>query len=239
MKRILWIPFFVGFLTFFTVFSPLSSGGPVRDSYEETIDLVYSELEPAVEKPSFDAFYYGMEGYLKMKDAGEIGNPRYLTIVDYSLPSTKKRLWVIDMDNHVIVQKTLVAHGKNSGVNRAHDFSNKPGTYMSSLGFFLTGHIYEGKHGLSLRLRGLEPGINDHARERDIVIHPADYATRAFIKQNGRLGRSFGCLALPPRVNKQIIMKVRRSALLFVYYPEPSYFRHSKILADVPLPNGP
>lgn len=239
MKRIILVPLVLGALIFFLGFSTLKSANSEANGYAATIDQLYTELEPVSEKPSFDAFYYGMQGYLKLADEGEINNPKYLTIVDYSLPSTRKRLWVIDMDDHTVVQQSLVAHGKNSGLDSAHVFSNKPGTNKSSLGFFLTGRIYQGKHGLSLRLRGLEPGINNNARERDIVIHPAWYATQAYINNHGRLGRSFGCLALPPKMNKKIIMEVRKGSLLFVYYPDPSYINHSDILADVNPPIGP
>lgn len=221
------------------LFLLLGAGSALAATYSDDnsvgmspISEKYNDLAPADQRPSYDAFRYGMEGYRKMLADGMLDNDRYLTIVDYSLPSTQKRMWVIDVKRDRIVQRSLVAHGRNSGVKRAHSFSNKPGSYKSSIGFFLTGKVYRGKHGLSLRLTGVEPGINDHARERDIVIHPASYATHSFIDRYGRLGRSYGCLALPPAVTSRIIREVKRRSSLFVYYPDSSYLEHSKFLGE-------
>lgn len=140
-----------------------------------------------------------------------------LTIVDYSQPSNHKRLWVINMTTGEILHHTYVAHGKNSGLKEATRFSNQPKSYMSSLGVFMTGKPYVGQHGLSLRLHGLEPGINDNAYRRAIVMHSAHYVSESFAKQHGRLGRSHGCLVVSPHQSKAIIQDIQDGSLLFIY----------------------
>lgn len=142
-----------------------------------------------------------------------------ITLIDFSLPSTQKRLWVIDLSTTTILAESYVAHGKNSGVTNAEKFSNRPNSYQSSLGFYKTGKTYYGKHGYSLRLYGLEKNINDLAFQRAIVMHPASYATEQFIEEHGRLGRSFGCPALPPDVSQKIIDYIKDESLLFIYHP--------------------
>lgn len=203
-----------------------------------SILLMYNQLGPAAERPSYNAFYYAMKGFLRLDHMDRLTNARYLTIVDYSLASSRKRLWVIDVPEHRIVQTSFVAHGKNSGLTMARLFSNKSGSHKSSLGFFLTGRTYVGKHGFSLKLRGIEPGINDQAFERSIVIHPASYATEEFVRHYGRLGRSFGCLALPPVINKKIISEIKNESCLFIYYPDKEYLNHSLLLTGVKRPNS-
>ena len=141
-----------------------------------------------------------------------------VTFIDFTRPSTEKRLWVVDLQRKKVLIHCHVAHGKNTGVNTAEKFSNRPNSYQSSLGFYCTGKTYTGKHGYSLRLIGLEKGINDKAYERAIVIHPADYASTTFIEKHGRLGRSFGCPALPPDVSKKVIDLIKDESLLFIYH---------------------
>lgn len=140
-------------------------------------------------------------------------------MVDFSLSSKENRLWVIDLNKNTILFQSLVAHGRNSGNEFADEFSNKPESHQSSLGLYLTGETYIGKHGYSLRLDGQEKGINSNARDRAIVIHGADYVSENFIKQHGRLGRSFGCPSLPNEVSKEIIDAIKDKSCLFVYYP--------------------
>ena len=144
-----------------------------------------------------------------------------LAIIDYSLPSTEKRFWLFDVDRVRLLIEDLVAHGKNSGENAAVRFSNDPGSLQSSLGLFQVGARYVGKHGDSLRLIGLEQGINDLAEERAIVIHGADYVGESFIKLHQRLGRSFGCPALAPQNVQKVIHSFRNgNGYLFSYYPD-------------------
>lgn len=142
-----------------------------------------------------------------------------LTIVDYTLPSSQKRLWVIDPQKHKILYRLLVAQGVNSGTFYARYFSNKVGSLESSLGVFITGASYYGKHGYSMRLYGLEKGINNNAYERDIVMHSAWYVNDSFVKKYGRLGRSWGCLAINPAVVHQVIDLLKGGSMIFSYAP--------------------
>jgi hypothetical protein len=153
-----------------------------------------------------------------------------LTLVDYSLPSTQPRLWVLDLASGAVRFHTLVSHGKASGFDHASSFSNRPGSKQSSLGLFRTGETYRGRHGYSLRLIGLEAGINDLAYERGIVIHGAEYASPDFAAIHGRLGRSWGCPALDPAVHRQVIDTIRGGTALFSYYPDASWLDDSPFL---------
>ena len=153
-----------------------------------------------------------------------------LVLIDYTKPSTQERLYVIDMRYGKVLYKSLVAHGRGSGDNYATSFSNTPDSHKSSLGFYLTLNTYEGRNGYSLRLNGLEPGINDKAYERAIVIHGADYCDRSFIKSAGRLGRSFGCPALPRDVSDAIIDTIKDGAVLFIYADNEKYMAQSAVL---------
>lgn len=178
--------------------------------------------------PNFDSFFKAFEGYNNLKEQGLI-EKEYLTIVDFSLSSNEKRMWVINMETKEIVLQSLVAHGRNSGELFANDFSNRSESYQSSLGFYTTGETYIGKHGLSLRLDGLEYGINDKARDRAVVIHGADYVSEKFIKSNGRLGRSQGCPAVPNEVSAKLIELIKDKTCLFIYHPSRSYSKKSKL----------
>lgn len=180
--------------------------------------------------PSFDCFSKAILGFYKLKKSGNVGKD-FLTIVDYSLPSTEKRLWIIDTKENKIVMNSLVAHGKNSGENYATSFSNKNESNKSSLGFFVTGETYIGKHGLSLRLDGLERGVNDGARDRSIVMHAADYVTETFAKVHHRLGLSHGCPALPPSLSNKIIATIKGKSCLFVYHPSMDYGQTTKSIS--------
>ena len=167
--------------------------------------------------PSKTSFSKALEGFYKLKEEGLI-EKNILTLIDFSLSSQKKRLWVIDLNSSTILFQSLVAHGKYSGNEYATQFSNKPQSYESSLGFYATGETYFGKHGYSLKLDGLEKGINNNARERAIVIHGADYVSENFIKKYGRLGRSFGCPSLPKQLSKEIIDTIKNKSCLYIYY---------------------
>jgi hypothetical protein len=148
-----------------------------------------------------------------------------LTVIDYSLPSTRPRLWVFDLDRERLLFHELVAHGMGSGENFAARFSNRDGTHESSLGIFRTGETYEGKNGYSLRLHGLEAGTNDQALARTIVMHGAWYVSRDHAERYGRLGRSWGCPAVSTAMAKPIIDAIRGGSLLFAYYPKPEWLR--------------
>lgn len=153
-----------------------------------------------------------------------------LTVIDYSLPSTERRLWVVDLATGDVLFHELVAHGRNSGENMASAFSNRLGSKQSSLGLFRTEGTYVGGHGYSLRLSGLERGVNDAARQRDIVIHGAPYVSAEFVARIGRLGRSWGCPALDPRVHERVIDQIKNGTALFVYYPDADWLARSEFL---------
>lgn len=153
-----------------------------------------------------------------------------LTIIDYSLPSTIPRLWVIDVPTRRVLFHELVAHGSGSGDNLAVAFSNEPGSRCSSLGLFRTGEVYRGEHGTSLRLDGLEPGFNDRAMERAIVMHGAPYVNARVAASLGRLGRSWGCPALEPGVDRRVIEHIKGGTAIFAYYPDPQWIAESRFL---------
>ena len=145
-----------------------------------------------------------------------------MTVIDYSLPSRERRLWVLDLEHGDVLARTLVAHGKGTGGDLARDFSNIEGSNQSSLGTFVTGATYQGKHGLSLRLRGLDAALNSNAEARGIVVHAADYVNDAIVSQLGRLGRSQGCPALNPAVASRIIGLIKGGTVVFSYFPAPA-----------------
>lgn len=153
-----------------------------------------------------------------------------VTIVDYSLPSSKKRLAVADVQTGKVRFYTYVAHGRGSGLDYATRFSNKPGTDASSLGVYLTGHTYYGKHGYSLRLHGLEPRFNGDAYRRDIVVHSAWYVSKKFAQAHGRMGRSWGCFALSRKVESAVVKAIRGNTVLVGYYPDPKWLNSSTFL---------
>jgi hypothetical protein len=164
--------------------------------------------------------------------ADAVERPRTLTVIDYSKPSTEKRLWVFDLATRSLLYEELVAHGQGSGGNRSTLFSNEPDSHQSSLGLFVTDEAYDGKNGYSLRLDGLDAGINDRARERAIVIHGAPYVSDGFIHEHGRLGRSWGCPALRTDAAREIIDRIKGGGVVFAYYPDDDLMKSSKFLGS-------
>src|SRR5262245_48276597 len=162
-----------------------------------------------------------------------------LTIIDYSLPSTSRRLWVMDVATRRVLLNELVAHGAGSGENYAATFSNEPGSRQSSLGLFRTEEVYRGGHGDSLRLTGLEPGINDRAMERAIVMHGAPHVNPALVESKGQIGRSWGCPALQPGVDQRVIALIKGGTALFAYYPDADWLATSKFLRCDAVPTPP
>lgn len=158
-------------------------------------------------------------------------SPRTLTVIDYSLPSTEKRLWVFDLESRELLFHELVAHGVNTGENMAQRFSNTMNSRQTSLGLFVTANTYVGKNGYSLRMNGLDRGFNDRALDRAIVIHGAPYVSEAFARSQGRLGRSWGCPALAPEVNRPLIDTIKEGGLVFAYAPQDDFLRGSEMLA--------
>jgi hypothetical protein len=180
---------------------------------------------------SQEAFNYGLQGYLGLVSNGTVKKNNIISIVDFSLPSSKKRLFVIDLETGKLLFNTFVSHGRNSGQEMATEFSNDQNSFKSSLGFFVTGNTYKGEHGYSLRLEGMEAGINDNAYNRSIVMHAASYVNEKVVQMKGFLGRSLGCPAVPPALHKAIINTIKDGSCLFLYSPDTTYLTHSKILA--------
>jgi hypothetical protein len=179
---------------------------------------------------SAEAFKEAITGYQNLLKSGTILNNAILSIVDFSLPSYKKRLFVLDMENGKLLFNTLVAHGRNSGQIYATRFSNRNRSFESSLGFYLTGETYFGQNGYSLRLLGMEQGFNDNAYSRGIVIHPADYVNDEISKTYGRLGRSEGCPAIPSDIHRSVIETIKNGSCFFVYGKDKRYAIRSKLL---------
>ncbi|MBA5792324.1 murein L,D-transpeptidase catalytic domain family protein [Flavobacterium sp. xlx-214] len=200
-------------------------------TFDKLVLSEYLDLnEKNFDKPEIESFKAAFKGYYKLKEEGKIKKD-ILTIIDFTKSSTERRMWVIDMNKHEILHQTVVSHGRNSGKEFANDFSNTPESFKSSLGFYATAETYSGQHGLSLRLDGLESGINSNARARDIVIHAADYANEAMGKNQGYLGRSLGCPALPIEVAHKIINLIKDESCLFIYHADKKdYLSKSKLL---------
>jgi hypothetical protein len=193
---------------------------------------------PAPARAAGEGWAHGLRGEvlslaLRALDCGRrrgLVDGALLTVIDYSLPSTARRLWVLDVEGRRVLFRELVAHGRGSGEHVARSFSNRPASLQSSLGLFRTGDPYAGQHGRSLRLLGLELGVNDRAYERAIVLHGADYATEEFARRHGRLGRSWGCPAVDPAVTLPLIDRIAGGSALFVFYPEPRWLATSSFL---------
>lgn len=177
----------------------------------------------------YDIFHKSITGYFYLLNQGKLANSRYLSIVDMSVSANQERYFLIDVKDKKLITKTLIAHGKNTGSEYAKYFSNTLNSYQTSLGFYTTAETYSGSNGLSMRMDGLEY-CNSRARVRDIVVHKADYVSYDFIKEHGRLGRSFGCPALPVNGYEKIITKIKNGSCFFIYYPDNKYISQSKIL---------
>jgi hypothetical protein len=181
---------------------------------------------------SKEAFDYAWKGYQRLLEGKKISRTNYLTICDFSQSSKRKRLYIIDDVKNKLIINTYVAHGKNSGGEYATKFSNKPESLQSSLGFYVTSGTYNGAHGLSLRINGVDPGYNDNAMERTIVIHGAAYVDDARAKAGIYMGRSWGCPAVPQKESNNIITTIKNGTCLFIFHPSRNYLLGSKILND-------
>jgi hypothetical protein len=189
---------------------------------------------PAAEGLSRQALAAALDALACARSRGVAGRDDLLTLIDYSLPSTTPRLWVLDLAHGKVLFHELVAHGAGSGDNYATRFSNTVDSRQTSLGLFLTGETYEGKNGYSLRLRGLDPGTNDRAEERSIVMHGAWYVSSDQIQRYGRLGRSWGCPALPAAVAQPVIDTIKSGTFVFAYTSGPAWRRASSTASCAP-----
>jgi len=187
---------------------------------------IYTALDSLIDPI---ACYQAGLGYSALLQKGSIIKP-IIVLADFGVSSENERLFIIDMRDTSIVHRSLVAHGQNSGVSFANTFSNVTNSYCSSRGFYHTAETYQGKHGLSLKLDGLEAGVNDNARKRAVVIHSAKYVSDDFIKENGRLGLSLGCPSLPEKNYESVIHAIKEGALLYIHSPLGDYHRSSPLI---------
>ncbi|NHM01816.1 murein L,D-transpeptidase catalytic domain family protein [Flavobacterium difficile] len=200
-------------------------------TFEEKTALIYNSIEAGFYSlPKLETFTKAFEGYSALENQGKIKNS-ILTIVDFSFSSTKERMWVIDMEQKKILLQTLVSHGMNSGKEFAKSFSNQNESFKSSLGFFITGETYTGKHGISLKLDGQEFGLNDNARERAVVIHGAEYVSKKLANKQGYIGRSQGCPAVAPEIAPKLINTIKNKSVLFIYHPTRMYVNKSRLVS--------
>jgi hypothetical protein len=203
----------------------------VKSSSETNEETVYNNLNAnQFALPKLESFTKALKGFYLLKEQGLISK-NILTLIDFSMSSNSKRLWVIDLTTNTILYNSLVAHGRNTGNEFATSFSNVAQSFKSSLGFYATGEIYSGKHGKSLKLDGLEKGINSNARRRAVVMHGAEYVSNSFIQNHDRLGRSLGCPAIPVEVTDKIIQTIKDKSCLFIYYPSDAYKVASKLVS--------
>jgi hypothetical protein len=191
---------------------------------------IYDSLKLNLYGLSEHAFQYALKGFDYLKATGKIANDHIISIVDFTKSSSQKRLFVLDLEHYKILYNTYVAHGQGSGDAMATRFSNVPESLQSSLGFYSTSSTYIGKNGFSLKLNGLERGINDKANERSIVMHGAPYVCEGYVQSQGFIGRSWGCPAVPEKLNKPIIEKIKNGSCLFIFSENSTYLHSSKIL---------
>lgn len=216
----------------FLLIPVVNNAGIIEKDLDKEIKDVFFSIENLVDTGlSRDVFDLAIKGLRKLDSDGKLNNPNIVTIADYSQSSNKKRLYVIDLKNRKLLFNTYVAHGRNTGDEYASSFSNKEGSFKSSLGFYVTEKPIVGSHtGFALLINGVEKGFNDHAVQRQIIIHAAEYASENFIKKHGRLGRSYGCPSLPPDMNKPIIETIKGGTCLFLYNPNKDYIGKSALL---------
>ena len=171
-----------------------------------------------------------LTAYHKVSDAGSL-KKQVLTVIDYSLPSSKQRMWIFDVNKEKLLYNTHVAHGQNSGNVTPNHFSNKSNSKASSIGTYITRDTYQGSKGLSLNLQGLEKGFNDNAYNRRVVVHGAWYVEPQFIKDSGRAGRSWGCPSVAQTIAKPVINTIKGGSVVFAYYRDKYYLSHSGYVA--------
>lgn len=213
---------------------------PVATSQSDSVAISKKSADAALyeaidfadaKKLDFSVFQKAFTGFNNLKKAGKLSaNAHILSICDFSLSSNIKRLWVIDTDSKKVLFHSLVAHGKNTGEEFASSFSNAENSLQSSLGFYITEDTYDGENGYSLRLEGMDEGYNDAAMRRSIVMHGADYVSEGFAAEHQRIGRSWGCPAVPRALAEPIINTVKGQSCLFIYYPDQNYLRNSRWL---------
>jgi hypothetical protein len=199
-------------------------------AFEEEVSSLYAEIDLEDFGLSRKAFEYAYKGYTWLLEHHQLNRTNVLSICDFSQSSKNKRLYIIDLDERKVLINTYVAHGRNSGGEFAHSFSNSTKSHKSSLGFYVTESTYTGDHGLSLRIRGLEKGFNDKAERRNIVVHGSSFVGADFLEGNSFNGRSFGCPAVPAVETEDVIDAIKDGSCLFIYYPAKKYIVKSKLI---------
>ena len=196
---------------------------------ERYITDLYKQIDFGRVAPlSYEVFDKAYHGYLNLRNAGSLNKDKeIISICDFSLPSSESRLWIIDLITKKVLFHTFVAHGQGSGDDMATSFSNAENSHKSSLGFYVTGDTYDGEHGTSLRLVGMDQGFNDAAFDRGIVVHGAPYVCDKYVCKKGRLGRSWGCPAVPAALSLPIINTIKEGTCLFIYYPDNKYMSNA------------
>ena len=216
---------------FIVIFSYIAvSSVAVAGKYLDNITALKQIFVKAATNLDPSVLDIGLKAYNCASNVRGIVSKEYLTIIDYTKPSSEKRLWVFDMKNSKLVSEQLVAHGQKTGGKNAKYFSNNRGSHQSSIGVYVTGRSYNGRNGLSLRLRGLDRGYNDKANQRAIVMHGASYVSKDFIKKYGMIGRSWGCPALEQRYAKSTIDKIKNGSVVVAYYKNNNWIRRSPYL---------
>lgn len=202
----------------------------LSDKKADFIHSIYSSITASGSQLSQQVFEIAFSGFDKLQAQGKLSQDSILTIIDFSKSSREKRMHVVDLKSGRLLFNSVVAHGRNSGDEYAQHFSNQPNSHKSSLGFYVTGGTYSGSNGYSMILNGMEKGFNDKAKDRAIVMHGAAYANENVLYSGHRLGRSFGCPALPQQLNKQVIEKIKGGNCLFIFYPDQQYLNNSKMI---------
>eukprot|EP01012_Entosiphon_sulcatum_P068920 TRINITY_DN99395_c0_g1_i1.p1 TRINITY_DN99395_c0_g1~~TRINITY_DN99395_c0_g1_i1.p1 ORF type:complete len:280 (-),score=38.15 TRINITY_DN99395_c0_g1_i1:216-1055(-) len=203
--------------------------GIITSAADKQVEALYSALGADGDAlPAFDVFQKAYYGFVNLQHAGKLNDDKQiLTICDLSLSANVNRMWIIDLAQKKVLLHTLVAHGQGSGEEFAVKFSNKMNSHQTSLGFYVTGNTYNGDHGRSLYLHGMDKGYNNMAYQRDIVVHGAEYVSKDFICDNERLGRSWGCPAVPAKLSNKVIDNIKDGTCLFIYYPQKQYLKAS------------
>lgn len=203
-----------------------NKGVPLSNKTKLNINTHVQHLSHTAPRLNRNVLKLAVTAYQKALAKGAVKNP-ILTVIDYSLPSNKQRMWVFDIQKHRLLYNTYVAHGTNSGMDTPHYFSNKSSSKATSLGTYVTRDTYVGSNGYSLNLHGLEKGFNDNAYNRRVVIHGAWYVEPDFIKKSGRAGRSWGCPSIAKTLAKPVINTIKGGSIVFAYYPDNYYLSHS------------
>ncbi|MFL5788167.1 MAG: murein L,D-transpeptidase catalytic domain family protein [Flavisolibacter sp.] len=246
--KIIYLPLSALCLSLSLLFFPVKNAGSKNvssgnitmvntDSHQATEEVtaesaslrIYDSLKLNNLGLSKEAMLYAYKGHQSLVEKGLLSNPDVLTVCDFTQSSQSKRMYIIDIKNYKVLLNTYVAHGRNSGLDYADKFSNRPESLESSLGFYVTKNTYLGKHGLSLKLSGLDHGFNDNAESRDVVVHGAPYIGDQRLN-SAYMGRSFGCPAVPQKLATKVINLIKNGTCLFIYHPNQSYFQNSTIL---------